>query len=282
MQGLVVTALRRQFLVELDGGARLRCIVKGRKLVPACGDVVTLEARGQEGVILSIAERRSLFWRADAYREKVIAANVDQVVGVVAVSPAFSEELLNRWLIAAEANRCRFILVLNKIDLPDLPRVEQQLALYTKLGYEVVPLAAKRDASPLRPLLTGRRSVLVGQSGMGKSTLVNALAPDAAARIGEVSAALGTGTHTTTHSELYWLDATSWLIDSPGLQEFGLHHLSPEQVEDAFVEVRPLLGQCRFRDCRHEREPDCAVRAAIAAGTMDARRGEYFRRFRTE
>ena len=280
MQGLVVTALRRHFVVEVEGGARINCITKGRKLTPACGDQVALTpTNAQEGVIESIAERNSIFWRTDAYREKVIAANVDQVVGVVAVAPAFSEDLLNRWMIAAEANRCRFLLVLNKIDLPDFPRVEEQLALYARLGYEVVPLSAKRDASPLRHQLEGHKSVLIGQSGMGKSTLVNALVPDAAARIGEISAALGTGTHTTTHSELYWLDADSWLIDSPGLQEFGLHHLSPRQIEEAFVEVRALLGQCKFRDCRHESEPGCAVRDAIAQGKIDARRAQYLRRF---
>jgi ribosome biogenesis GTPase / thiamine phosphate phosphatase len=139
----------------------------------------------------------------------------------------------------------------------------------------------KRWALPTT-LLAGRCSVLIGQSGMGKSTLVNALVPDAAARIGEISSALGTGTHTTTNSRLYWLDTQSWLIDSPGLQEFGLHHLSVAQIEDGFVELRALQGKCKFRDCRHESEPGCAVRAAVQTGQVDARRIDYLRRFRSE
>lgn len=233
-----------------------------------------------EGVIEAIAPRDSLLWRADAYREKVIAANVDQVIGVVAVEPAFSEELLNRWIVAAEANRCRFVLVLNKIDLPGVETARALVQLYARLGYSVLGLAAKRDAAPLRPVLAGCKSVLIGQSGMGKSTLVNALVPDAAARIGELSSALGTGRHTTTHSQLYRLDAQSWLIDSPGLQEFGLHHLRAEEIEEGFVEMRPLRGACKFRNCRHDSEPECAVRAAVAAGKIDARRAEYLRRFR--
>ena len=157
--------------------------------------------------------------------------------------------------------------------------MREQLSLYRRLGYELVELAAKRDASPLRSYLAGHRSVLVGQSGMGKSTLINALVPNAAARIGEISQALGAGRHTTTHSQLYRLDPDSWLIDSPGLQEFGLHHLTPEQIENGLVELRGLRGQCKFRDCRHDSEPGCAVREAVAKGEVDARRVEYFRRF---
>jgi ribosome biogenesis GTPase len=277
--GLVVAAFRRHFQVEA-GDARLDCITRGRKLLPACGDRVEVrETAPGEGVIEDIRMRDSLLWRADAYREKVIAANVDQVVGVVAVEPAFSEELLNRWIVAAEANDCRLVLVLNKIDLARAQAVREQLALYGRLGYTLLPLSAKRDVSPLRALLEGRRSVLIGQSGMGKSTIVNALVPGAAARVGDISASLGTGRHTTTHSELYHLDALSWLIDSPGLQEFGLHHLALAQIEEGFVEMRDLRGRCRFRDCRHDSEPDCAFRTAVESGRVDARRLDYLRRF---
>jgi ribosome biogenesis GTPase len=280
--GLVVAGRRRHFLVELDDGARANCVIKGRKLEPTCGDRVRVTGQRGDGVIEAIAERASLFWRTDAFREKVIAANVDQVIGVVAVAPAFSEELVNRWIVATEANGCRFVLVLNKIDLPHADEVLAQLAVYVRLGYEVVALSAKRDVSALRVLLAERRSVLVGQSGMGKSTLVNALVPDAAARVGEISAALGTGKHTTTHSQLYRLDAGSWLVDSPGLQEFGLHHLTPGQIEEGFVEFRALRGQCKFRDCRHDSEPGCALHQAVAAGRIDAKRAAYLRRFKEE
>jgi ribosome biogenesis GTPase len=156
------------------------------------------------------------------------------------------------------------------------------LDLYRRLGYRVVPLAAKIDLAPLRQLLSDHTSVLVGQSGMGKSTIINRLVPDAAARVAEISTALGTGRHTTTHAELYRLDATSQIIDSPGLQEFGLHHLAPADAAHAFIEFRPALGHCRFRDCRHTGEPDCAVLAAASRGEIAEQRLASYRRLAEE
>jgi ribosome biogenesis GTPase len=150
--------------------------------------------------------------------------------------------------------------------------------LYEQLGYVVLPLVAKREVKPLRAHLDGHLSVLVGQSGMGKSTIINALIPGAGAAIGDISVALDSGRHTTTHARLYRLDGTSGLIDSPGMQEFGLRHLTTRQVAEAFVDFRPYLGQCRFNDCRHVGEPGCAVDAAHSQGKVDFRRLDAYRR----
>ena len=163
---------------------------------------------------------------------------------------------------------------------PHLPQADATLAAlapYRALGYEVLPLAAKIDIAPLRAALHGHTSVLVGQSGMGKSTIINRLLPDAAARVGELSEALGSGRHTTTHARLYHLDADSAIIDSPGLQEFGLQHVSPPDLAHCYVEFRPQLGRCKFNDCRHMAEPGCAIIALMESGVIAASRVASYR-----
>ncbi len=274
----MVQAFGRRFGVELAAGERVEAVVLGRKLVPTCGDRVRLANNDQGAVIEAIEPRRSLFYRASEFREKLIAANVTQVVMVVSGDPPFSAELLDRWLVVTEANACRALILLNKIDLGGAAAAQASLAPYAAQGYRVLPLCAKRDVAALRPELAGQHSVLIGQSGMGKSTLLNALVPDARARTAEISQALGAGRHTTTHTSLFWMDGESWLIDSPGMQEFGLHHLSLTQIENGFREFAAMLGQCRFRDCAHGEEPGCALRHAIAAGQVSEARFASFRR----
>jgi ribosome biogenesis GTPase len=204
------------------------------------------------------------------------------VIVVVTAEPAFSEELVSRCLVGAEHAGISALIVFNKVDLPGVQHAAKALELYAALGYPVLPLSAKRDLSPLRSRLAGHLSVLVGQSGMGKSTIVNGLVPDASARVSEISEALGTGKHTTTHAQLYHVDRESDLIDSPGLQEFGLYHLTPEDAARAFIEFRPWLGHCRFRDCRHVSEPDCAIAAAAARGEISGQRLASYRRLAEE
>ncbi len=210
-------------------------------------------------------------------KQKIIAANATQVVLVVATEPGFSDELISRCLVAIQHEKMRAVIVLNKCDLTaGRPAAQAQLAPFTTLGIPVVALSALTDANSLMPWLTDQVSVLVGQSGMGKSTLINALIPDAGAATREISTALDSGKHTTTHARLYRLDGGGSLIDSPGLQEFGLAHLTRGEIEMGFAEFVPHLGQCRFRDCRHENEPDCAIKAAIARSEIDARRLVHF------
>jgi len=271
LQGLVVATYRRHYAVTLPDGESLECVLKGRSLQIACGDSVAVVRMAGGGAIESVAPRTSLLYRSDAYREKLIAANVTQIVGVVAPGLGLDEELINRWMIAAESQGCRFVLAANKSDLPDYSSLLARLAPFAALGYPVVELSAVRDATPVATLLTGNHSVLVGQSGMGKSTIVNALMPSAAIRVREVSAALATGRHTTTATTLYplpALGADTWIVDSPGMKAFGLAHLEPGAIAEAFVELRPLLGHCRFRDCRHDAEPGCAIRAAVDRGAV--------------
>jgi ribosome biogenesis GTPase len=271
-------------MVELPGAESLLCFPRGKRSAVACGDRVEVaRTSADQGVIESIDPRSALLYRSDQYRQKLIAANVTQIVIVLAVVPSFYEELLNRCIVAAENQRVLLTIVLNKSDLAgESTDAADRLKLYSSLGYGVIPLTAKRDVSPLRSILAGHVSVLVGQSGMGKSTIVNALIPDAGAITAEISAALDSGRHTTTHARLYHLDEKSQLIDSPGLQEFGLHHLTQQDVAEAFTEFRPLLGECRFRNCRHLTEPGCAISEAQSSGKIDMRRLASYRKLVAE
>ncbi|MCC6197792.1 MAG: ribosome small subunit-dependent GTPase A [Burkholderiales bacterium] len=262
--GLVVAAQRRHFDVLLDNGARAACLVRGRRLRIAVGDRVDIEG----GAIVAVAPRKNLVWRSDAFKEKLVAANVSQIAAVVAPDLGVDEDLVSRWTIAAEAAGARFVVLANKSDQSGFDGLRERLRPYEALGYAVVPLSATRDASPALPWLRAQHTVLVGQSGMGKSTLINALVPGAGARTTPVSAALGAGRHTTTSTTLYPLDGASWIVDSPGMKVFGLAHIDPVELAHAFVEMRPYLGHCRFRDCRHAAEPDCAVTAAVDKGAI--------------
>ncbi len=282
--GTIVAAFGRHYEIELADGRIATGYPKGKKSLLAVGDEVQLSPDGQ---IMGHGERRSLLYRSDAYRQKLIAANATQLLLVVATDPSFSDMLLSRALVAAEHEGLTTTIVLNKCDLTTaLPTARKLLAPYIALGCRVVELSAKFNPSPLLPLLAGESSVLVGQSGMGKSTLTNALVPGAAAPTRELSTALDSGKHTTTYARLYKLpDDTcpgGTLIDSPGLQEFGLKHLTPQQIEFGFAEFRPYHGQCRFRDCQHDAEPGCAIKQALAEGIIHPRRLDHFRQFISE
>lgn len=277
--GLIIAAYGRQYLVELADGRLLPCFPRGKKSEIACGDRVDISSiSSDQGVIERTHERSSLLYRSNEFRQKLIAANIEQIVIVVATEPAFSDTLVTRAITAAESQDIGTLIVLNKCDLSErVPAARERLQLFSRLGYPTLELSARDDAERLRPFLHGKTSLLIGQSGMGKSTLINALLPDAGAATREISTALDSGKHTTTHARLYHLDPDSHLIDSPGLQEFGLAHLPFGTLEYAFIEFRPYLGQCRFRNCQHHREPDCALQAAVAAGAISPLRLASFR-----
>jgi ribosome biogenesis GTPase len=272
--GTVVAAFGRHYEIEMADGSIATGYPRGKKSPYACGDEVDLSPDGQ---ITGHDPRRSLLYRSDAYRQKLIAANCTQLILVVATEPSFSDLLLTRALVAAEHDGIKTLIALNKSDLTaSLPSARALLAPFAALGYRIIELSAKENAAPLLPFLAGETSIFVGQSGMGKSTLTNALIPHATAPTREISEALDSGKHTTTYARLYRTSNGGSLIDSPGLQEFGLVHLTTAEIEAAFVELRPLLGTCRFRDCQHGAEPNCAVKDAAAKGLIHPRRLEHY------
>jgi ribosome biogenesis GTPase / thiamine phosphate phosphatase len=273
--GLVIAAHGRHYLVAPeDGGAMLQCFPRGKRSEVAVGDRVIYEpTSADQGVIVEIAERRNLLYRSDQYKSKLFAANLDQLLIVLATEPHFSEDLLGRALVAAEANELKPLIVLNKTDVEvELPGARKRLARYQALGYTVVELSIKTQPetahAALEEHLHGHATLLLGQSGMGKSTLVNLVVPNAEVATREISTALNSGRHTTTFTRLYPLPDGGALIDSPGFQEFGLHHLTEGKLERAFPEFRPLLPNCRFYNCHHLQEPGCAILEAVADGRI--------------
>ncbi|KJV33955.1 ribosome biogenesis GTPase RsgA [Aquitalea magnusonii] len=283
--GQIIRSHGRRFIVEAEGQT-YGCSTRGKRVDFACGDRVEILIQNKEqAVIEESLPRSSLLYRQDEWKTKVIAANVSRILFVIAAVPSPSEELLNRCLIAAEAADIDPVILINKADLPETPALVEKLQPYAKLGYKMITLSAKQDMTPLLPLLDGETCVFVGQSGMGKSTLTNALLPEANARIGDISEALDSGRHTTTHATLYHLhdlSAGSDLIDSPGLQEFGLKHLQASDLLHYFPEMRPLIGQCRFHNCTHRKEPDCAVKQAAADGLIAQQRLDLLQRLSNE
>jgi ribosome biogenesis GTPase len=276
--GLVVTAHGRHFIVESPDGQRLICHPRGKKSDCVVGDRVRWQPAGDEGVIEHIEPRRNLLFRQDEWRTKSFAANLDQLMVLVAGEPMFSESQLSRALIAAESAGIPAVIVLNKIDLPAADLARERLAPYRAMGQEVLELSLKGDRDGamalLAPRLQGRTTLVLGPSGTGKSTLINRMVPNAAAEVGEISQALNSGRHTTTTTRWYWIDEarTSALIDSPGFQEFGMRHIEAQQLPMLMPDLRAHAGDCRFYNCMHRQEPNCGVRAAVERGEISASR----------
>lgn len=267
--GLVVAAHGRHCVVESPDGERRLCHPRGKKSQSVVGDRVQWANTGDEGSIESVNPRRNLLYRQDDIRTKSFAANLDLVLVLVAAEPEFSESQLTRALIAAETEGIETLIVLNKQDLGDLfERAWSKLAPYRNMGLKVLPLSlheGTRGLAALQEQLAGKTTLVLGPSGVGKSTLVNQLVPLAGAQTNEISRALNSGKHTTTSTTWYWLDKErqAALIDSPGFQEFGLHHIDPHHLAQAMPDLRAALGHCRFYNCTHLHEPGCGVRDQV-------------------
>ena len=269
----IITSYGRRYIVRTANQQTYEASTRSKRTDYACGDFVNIQIiNDEQAVIESVQPRQSLLYRQDAWKSKLIAANVSQLLIVIAAEPSPSEALLQRALIAAEAARIHPVIVINKADLPATAVLQEKLSFYEKLGYEIIILSALGNVDILRDKLRGETNILLGQSGMGKSTLTNALLGEAIARTQTISAALDSGKHTTTHAQLYDLDASTKLIDSPGLQEFGLHHLAAADLLYYFPDLKQLVGQCRFHNCTHRAEPNCALKAAAERGEVSAER----------
>jgi len=282
--GLVITHYGAALIVEDREGKLNRCAARQNLGRLACGDQVVWQASSmKEGVVVAVSERRSLLTRRDySGQPRPIASNLDAVAVILAPLPELSEYLIDRYLVAIAAIGAQALIVLNKLDLLDalaLAALCDRLAPYRKIGYPILLVSSctGQGLDALRGELRGRTSLLAGQSGVGKSSLIKALLPDREIRIQAVSAATGHGAHTTSASTLYHLPDGGDLIDSPGVRSFELGEIGLSDLNRGFPELAPYLGRCRFSDCRHDVEPDCALRAAVAQGAIHSQRLESYR-----
>ena len=280
LPGLVVASYGRRFVVEDEAGATHKCLLRGRKLRPVCGDRVRWLPDPQGNTIVSLEARRNTLARPDRRgRTEVLAANLDQLVVVIAPEPQPDPFITDRYLAAAELTGVDALLVLNKIDLAaGLQR--DWLEALTTLGYPLIETAASNGTGidALGEACRDRLSILVGVSGVGKSSLLNALVPDLDLRVGAISDASGEGRHTTTASVLHRLPNGGALIDSPGVRDYAPAQIALADVAYGFREIARRAQDCRFHNCMHLREPDCAVLAAVRNGDIDARRHSSYRR----
>ena len=282
----VIATFGRQSLI--DDAARIwQATRRGRREDVVVGDCVLASIASEEQArIESIEPRTTLLFRTDRYRTKELAANVDQVIVVFASRPAFNRWFIWKALVAASAAGIEALVLQNKADLPQSDDAGSFLQQVSDLGWRTLAVSAKTDSERARSLLmrevTGRKSLMVGQSGMGKSTLLNLLIPDARARTQEFSERLNAGKQTTTASRWFTLADDSALVDSAGFEEFGLTHLRFDQIAATFPEFSALLGRCRFQDCRHLREPGCAVLAGLTDHRVLPERYDFYRSLASE
>ncbi len=283
-EGLVIAHFGTQVEVEAEPGQSRRCHLRANIDGLVTGDRVVWRDCDPTGVVVAQLERHSVLSRPDpAGKLKAVAANIDQILLVIAPYPEPHANLIDRYLVAAEVVDIEPVLVVNKADLLQqdealAAQLNELVAIYPRLGYRVLHTSCREGGlAELKTTLHGRTSVFVGQSGVGKSSLVNELLPDVDTRVGELSELTRKGTHTTTTARLFHLDCGGQLIDSPGIREFGLWHMRREDIEYGFREFRPLLGSCKFRDCHHENEPGCAILAAVDAGEISAGRLASYR-----
>ena len=266
-------------VIDNEGNV-LRCNLRRNIESLVTGDIVvwrrfTESEQGMQGVIEAVEERQSELLRPDIYDGlKPVAANVDRIFIVSSPQPAFSDQIIDRYLVACEEAGIQAVIVFNKSDLitdEEREHIDNRLAVYRKIGYPVYVVSAKQKTGmeELRQAFSDHISVFVGQSGVGKSSLMNALLPEVDLQVGAISENSGLGQHTTTVARWHDLEGGGALIDSPGIREFGLWHLPIDQIAQGFVDFHPYLGTCKFRDCKHGTDPGCSLQEAVANGELD-------------
>lgn len=288
--GLVITNFGRQVLIEDESnpGSLNLCHLRANIGVTVTGDRVAWQKgdaeRDENGVVLSIYPRKTELQRPDGYGKlRPVAANVTQMLITIAIEPEPHKHLIDRYLVAAENHDVCPVLLINKSDLIDASNtqtIEEIRTLYSTLGYQVVDMSASdlSGLEKLKDILKNNTSIFVGQSGVGKSSLIKSLLPDTDIKIGALSEQMGKGKHTTTHSCLYHFPWGGDCIDSPGIREFGMWHFDADQVMRGFIDLNQYSGQCHFRDCTHVHEPNCAIQEAVENGKILPGRFESFRR----
>jgi ribosome biogenesis GTPase len=279
--GKVIVSHSSEVILRTEDGSLCCCKIRKMKQRPVCGDQVHYSP--DDRLVTAVIDRTNQLIRPDANRKiKPLAANIDQLVVVIAPEPEPDFYLVDRYLVAASVIQCRALILLNKSDLlpTEAPSpLKDRLALYQALGYpcEAISTFESDCRTHLISLMGNGTSILVGQSGTGKSSLIKHLVPDAELRIGAISESTGVGCHTTTATTLYTLDSNSSLIDSPGVRAFRLWNISFNELENGFKEISPLLGTCRYHNCRHHHEPDCAIKRAVETGNISEIRYQSFR-----
>lgn len=283
--GRVIIRFGNQVDVEDDHGKLHRCLMRQNLPALVCGDRVVWQAgNNNTGVVVAMEPRETLLERPDADNQlKPVAANINQILVVAAPQPALDMDLINRYLVAAEMTQIPPVLVINKTDLLDeaeLASLKQHLQIYNDIGYPILYASTMMNdgLDAVIEHLRDRTSIFVGQSGVGKSSLIQALLPHEDLRVGALSEATGLGRHTTSTTRLYHFPGGGELIDSPGVRAFRLGHASFKQITEGFVEFHPYLGQCRFNNCQHAVEPGCALQQAVTAGMISQERFDSFQR----
>ncbi len=283
-RGLIIAHHGKKVLVQAEDNSVHKCHFRANLETLVAGDRVLWQEGKPYGVVTAIESRDSLLSRPDPYgKVRPVAANIDQIIVVNSVTPPPSTQLIDRYLVAAHASDIKPILVLNKIDLLQTgDTCREDLAIYTELGYELHELSAhtSEGIEHMRALCSEHTSIIVGQSGVGKSSIVNRLLGDEFAKVGALSESSEQGTHTTTTARLYDIDSGGRIIDSPGIREFGLWHLSDDDVVNGYIELAPLVGHCKFRDCRHQQEPGCAILEAFETDRVSPQRVTNFHALR--
>jgi ribosome biogenesis GTPase len=287
ISGRVVSRFGKHAIVEDAEHINHKCHIRRTVASVVCGDHVLFRASESNdardrGIIEVVLDRKSTLTRPDFYDGvKPIAANIDQIIVVSAITPTLSPHIIDRYLVACEHAQITPVVVINKIELlnaDDLVLVKDSLAIYEKIAYKVILVSCETEQglAELSEYLIDKVSVFVGQSGVGKSSIINQLLPEAAEPVGEISDNSGLGKHTTTASKLLHFAQGGELIDSPGVREFGLWHLSAEAITNGFIEFRDYIGGCKFSDCKHQNDPGCLITAAVDEGKIDRARYQSY------